>query len=120
VIPNFCTDYARPLWERWAHNEYQYGDLEAALKLEKRRGMAEVYSSGIIFLFSLFFRSNYLFILKKDPPIKGFARRHMYLSIDAIANCDLGFAMARKATATSTLGLPAHWERARLNNRSLV
>jgi len=55
VIPNFSADRARPLWERWARYEYQYGDLEAALKLEKR--MAEVYVSGMIFLlFSLFFR----------------------------------------------------------------
>ena len=46
VIPNFSADRARPLWERWARYEYQYGDLEAALKLEKR--MAEVYASGII------------------------------------------------------------------------
>ena len=45
VIPNFSPDRARQLWERWARYEYQYGDLEAALKLEKR--MAEVYSSGI-------------------------------------------------------------------------
>ena len=55
MIPNFSADRARPLWERWARYEYQYGDLEAALKLEKR--MAEVYVSGMIFLlFSLFFR----------------------------------------------------------------
>ena len=46
VIPNFSANRARPLWERWARYEYQYGDLEAALKLEKR--MAEVYASGII------------------------------------------------------------------------
>src|SRR5271156_6814356 len=32
VIPNFSPDRARPLWERWARYEYQYGDLEAALK----------------------------------------------------------------------------------------
>ena len=105
VIPNFSADRARQLWERWARYEYQYGDLEAALKLEKR--MAEVYASGII-LISLLFRSfmfNYLFILfQKDPPIKRFAQRHMYLGIDAIADRDLGVAMARKATATNSLG----------------
>lgn len=44
VIPNFPPERARPLWERWARYEYQYGDLEASLKLEKR--MADVYSSG--------------------------------------------------------------------------
>ena len=48
---------------------------------------------------------NYLFILsQKDPPIKRFAQRHMYLGIDAIADRDLGVAMARKATATNSLG----------------
>lgn len=53
VIPNFSPDRARPLWERWARYEYQYGDLEAALKLEKR--MADVYASGIITFSRLFF-----------------------------------------------------------------
>ena len=40
----------------------------------------------------------------------------MYLGIDAIADRDLGFAMARKATATNSLGkseefsgLGVHW-----------
>jgi cleavage stimulation factor subunit 3 len=99
VIPNFSADRARPLWERWARYEYQYGDLEAALKLEKR--MAEVYASGMVLLFRSFM--SCLFYIK-DPPIKRFAQRHMYLGIDAIADRDLGFAMARKATATSSLG----------------
>lgn len=44
VIGSFSPDTARPLWERWARYEYQYGDLEAAQKLEKR--MAEVYPQG--------------------------------------------------------------------------
>ncbi|KIM42654.1 hypothetical protein M413DRAFT_444338 [Hebeloma cylindrosporum] len=79
VIPNFPPERARPLWERWARYEYQYGDLEASLKLEKR--MAEVYSS--------------------DPPIKRLAQRHMYLGTDAIADRDLGFAIARRATNNS-------------------
>jgi cleavage stimulation factor subunit 3 len=52
VIPNFSPDRARPLWERWARYEYQYGDLEAALKLKKH--MVEVYTSGILSPFSLF------------------------------------------------------------------
>ncbi|KAF8164707.1 hypothetical protein B0H34DRAFT_793176 [Crassisporium funariophilum] len=80
VIPNFAPDRARPLWERWARYEYQYGDLEAALKLEKR--MAEVYTS--------------------DPPIKRLAQRHMYLGTDAIADRDLGFALARRAPGASS------------------
>ncbi|TFK35087.1 hypothetical protein BDQ12DRAFT_706778 [Crucibulum laeve] len=79
VIGTFPPDRARPLWERWARYEYQYGDLEAALKLEKR--ISEIYPT--------------------DPPIKRFAQRHIYLGTDAIAARDLGFAMARKATATN-------------------
>ncbi|EIM85352.1 Suf-domain-containing protein, partial [Stereum hirsutum FP-91666 SS1] len=45
VIGTFPPDQARPLWERWARHEYQYGDLTAAQKLEKR--MAEVYPTGL-------------------------------------------------------------------------
>lgn len=44
VIPTFVPERARPLWERWARYEYQYGDLEAAQKLERR--IADVYSNG--------------------------------------------------------------------------
>ncbi|KAG6884913.1 hypothetical protein C0993_007280 [Termitomyces sp. T159_Od127] len=90
VIGTFPPDRARPLWERWARYEYQYGDLDAALQLEKR--ISEVYPN--------------------DPPIKRFAQRHTYLGTDAIAAQDLGFALARKApqalarTETST-SIPA-------------
>ncbi|KAI0771691.1 hypothetical protein BD413DRAFT_475587 [Trametes elegans] len=84
VIGNFAPEKARPLWERWARYEYQYGDLAAAQKLEKR--MAEVYPS--------------------DPPIKRFAERHKYLNIDAIAVRDLGFVLGRQGSRTGggTLG----------------
>jgi hypothetical protein len=44
VIGNFEPKDAWPLWERWARYEYQYGNLEAAQKLEKR--IAEVYPAG--------------------------------------------------------------------------
>lgn len=44
VIGTFAPDRARPLWERWARYEYQYGDLEASQKLERR--IAEVYPNG--------------------------------------------------------------------------
>lgn len=40
----FPADRARPLWEKWARYEYQYGDLSAAQKLAKR--IAEVYPTG--------------------------------------------------------------------------
>ncbi|KAF8999433.1 hypothetical protein BDQ17DRAFT_1361005 [Cyathus striatus] len=81
VINSFPADKARPLWERWARYEYQYGDLEASQKLEKR--IAEVYPS--------------------DPPIKLFAQRHIYLGTDAIAARDLGVAMARKSSSQSSV-----------------
>ena len=75
----------------------------------------ETHGSGICFRYDHFIIIVFpIWLLCLDPPIKRFAQRHMYLGIDAIADRDLGFAMARKATATSTLG----W--ARLNNRSLV
>ncbi|KAH8115634.1 Suf-domain-containing protein [Phellopilus nigrolimitatus] len=73
----FDPEKARALWERWARYEYQYGNLEAALKLEKR--MAEAFP--------------------KDPPIKRFAQKHSYANIDGIANRDLGVSQARKEKA---------------------
>ncbi|KAI0269339.1 hypothetical protein BC834DRAFT_624205 [Gloeopeniophorella convolvens] len=80
VIGTFPADRARPLWERWARHEYQYGDLAAAQKLEKR--MADVYPN--------------------DPPIKRFAQRHTYHSTDAIAARDLGVAIVRQSSGTSS------------------
>ncbi|KAI0333418.1 Suf-domain-containing protein [Cubamyces sp. BRFM 1775] len=85
VIGTFAPEKARPLWERWARYEYQYGDLAAAQKLEKR--MSEVYPN--------------------DPPIKRFAERHKYLNIDAIAVRDLGFVLGRQPTRANGGGLLA-------------
>ncbi|KAG5340689.1 hypothetical protein C0989_000732 [Termitomyces sp. Mn162] len=78
VISTFVPDRARPLWELWARYQYQYGDLNTSLQLEKR--IAEVYPL--------------------DPPIKRFAQRHTHLGTDAIAAQDLGFTLARKASKT--------------------
>ncbi|KAI6040984.1 hypothetical protein EDC04DRAFT_2989123 [Pisolithus marmoratus] len=89
VITAFSPERARPLWERWARYEYQFGDLEAAQKLEKR--IAEVYPT--------------------DPPIKRFAQRHTYLGTDAIAARDLGFAMAKPAAGGNTATSVASLER---------
>ena len=47
MIGTFTPDKARPLWDRWARYEYQYGDLATAHKLEKR--MSEVYPNGTPF-----------------------------------------------------------------------
>ncbi|KAH7927101.1 Suf-domain-containing protein [Leucogyrophana mollusca] len=83
VVITFPSERARPLWARWAQYEYQYGDLAAAQKLEKR--IAKVYPS--------------------DPPIKRFAQRHAYLGTDAIAARDLGLAMViRQSTALNLSG----------------
>jgi cleavage stimulation factor subunit 3 len=82
VIGAFPPESARPLWDRWARYEYQYGDLETAQRLEKR--IAEVYPA--------------------DPPIKRFALRHTYMGTDAIAARDLGFSMARQPGAGATAG----------------
>lgn len=73
AVNNFPPEKARPIWDRWARYEYQYGTLEACHLLEKR--MAEVYP--------------------QDPPIKRFAERHKYLGCDAIAVRDLGFTFGR-------------------------
>uniref|UniRef100_A0A0W0FHF3 mRNA 3'-end-processing protein RNA14 n=1 Tax=Moniliophthora roreri TaxID=221103 RepID=A0A0W0FHF3_MONRR len=74
VIGTFSPEDARPLWERWVRYDYQYGDLEAVHKIEKR--MADIYPN--------------------DPPIKRFAQRYTYLNTDSIALRDLGFAKAKK------------------------
>jgi cleavage stimulation factor subunit 3 len=80
VISNFTPDQARPIWERWARYEYQYGDLESSLKLEQR--MSEVYPT--------------------DPPIKRFAQRHTYPATDAIAARDLGWVKAKSQSGSSS------------------
>lgn len=44
VIPTFTAEKARPIWETWGRYEYQNGDLEACLRLEKR--MTEAFPKG--------------------------------------------------------------------------
>lgn len=84
VIPTFPEERGgRDLWERWARYEYQYGDLEGSLRLEKR--WAEAFP--------------------KDPPIKRFAQRYTYLKVDAIANRDIGVAATKKHNARSAAAL---------------
>ncbi|KAJ8697549.1 mRNA 3'-end-processing protein rna14 [Pleurotus ostreatus] len=77
VIGNLPADRARPLWERWARYEYQYGELEAVQKLEKR--IAEVYPN--------------------DPSMKRFAQKYMYHGVDVIAVRDLGFSVSRSSSS---------------------
>ena len=57
VIPNFSPDRARPLWKSWACYEYQYGDIEVTLKLEKH--MAEAYASGILLFLFIYSKKKY-------------------------------------------------------------
>lgn len=98
MIPTFDPERARPLWERWARHQYQYGGLEEALNLERR--IAEVYPSGMKIIQRPFLCIN----IDSDSPIKLFAQRHMYLGLDAIAARDLGFAMACKVANRDELG----------------
>lgn len=44
AIVIFPPDRARPLWEKWARYEYQYGNFERVRKLEKR--IIDVYPNG--------------------------------------------------------------------------
>ncbi len=55
VITTFTPEQSRPIWERWARYEHQYGDLEASQKIDKRT--AEIYPSGSI-LFRRVIRST--------------------------------------------------------------
>ncbi|KAK7683506.1 hypothetical protein QCA50_013340 [Cerrena zonata] len=79
LITMFPPERSRPIWERWARYEYQFGNLQAAQNLEKR--MAEAFPN--------------------DPPIKRFAERHKYLGTDAIAIRDLGFVVGRSGSSSS-------------------
>lgn len=45
VVNLFPADRARPIWDRWARYEYQFGSLEASQALEKR--IVEVYPNGM-------------------------------------------------------------------------
>ena len=44
IVNNFPPERARPIWDRWARYEYQFGSLEAAQLLDKR--VAEIYPNG--------------------------------------------------------------------------
>lgn len=96
VIGTFSADKARPLWDRWARYEYQYGDLGTAQKLEKR--MSEVYLNGTSSTPRI---PHPPLTLSTDPPIKRFAERHKYLTIDSIAVRDLGFVPTRQGASSS-------------------
>ncbi|KAF7318018.1 CFIA complex component [Mycena chlorophos] len=79
VINTFTPQQAKPIWERWSRSQYMYDDLQAVLDLERR--MAQVYPN--------------------DAPIKRFAQRHTYHSIDPIAESDLGFFKTKKQNTGS-------------------
>ena len=86
TITSFPGEKGRPLWERWARYEYNFADLAAAQKLEQRIAEA-LPNSTQAYLFAPC-RPHLWFL---DPPIKQFAYKYTYLSIDAIATRDLGF-----------------------------
>jgi len=80
TVTTFSPEKARPVWDRWAKYEYQFGNLEACHKMEKR--MAEIYPN--------------------DPPIKRFAARHKYLTTDVIAVRDMGFTFGSQSSNGSS------------------
>jgi cleavage stimulation factor subunit 3 len=88
VVGTFPPDKARPIWETWANYEYNFGDLGAAAKLEKR--IADVYPDGASScLHSMPFVLSIR--LAADLPMRRFAQRHVYSNHDAIAIRDLGW-----------------------------
>lgn len=89
IILLFPPERARPIWDRWARYEYQFGNLQAAQNLEKR--MAETYPNGTAFAELVSKSANPY----EDPPIKRFAERHKYLGTDSIAVRDLGFVISK-------------------------
>ncbi|KAJ7177722.1 hypothetical protein C8R46DRAFT_888145 [Mycena filopes] len=46
VIGTFTPQQAKPIWEHWSRSQYEFGDLEACLDLERR--MAKVYPNGAL------------------------------------------------------------------------
>jgi hypothetical protein len=62
------------------------------------RGIRIRYPTLSLYLFQKKYSHHCYLFFQKDPPIKRFAQRHMYLGTDAITDRDLGFALACKAT----------------------
>ena len=77
VIPTLPAERARPVWDRWADYEYNYGDTAAIAKLTAR--ITEAYP--------------------EEPPILRLAERHRYEDIDAISTRDLGHASEGSSAA---------------------
>lgn len=101
VVNSFPAEKARPIWDRWARYEYQFGTLEASQLLEKR--MAEAYPQGKYSDAALVSRLTFA-MTPLDPAIKRFAERHKYLGCDAIAVCDLGFSLRSGGSSGKTNG----------------
>lgn len=97
VVSSFPAEKARPIWDRWARYEYQFGSLEASQLLENR--MSGAYPQG---MFAEMLAHFHLTLGGPiDPPIKRFAERHKYLGCDAIAVCDLGFSFKSGTSGSS-------------------
>lgn len=96
TISTYTGDQAKPLWETWTNYEYQYGDLESALKLEQR--LAEA--------------TNY-------PPIKRFAKRYTdSRGTDPIAERDLGWEKFKQSSRSSSGFLNGNSQSQLINNGS--
>ncbi|SPO27518.1 related to RNA14 - component of pre-mRNA 3`-end processing factor CF I [Ustilago trichophora] len=68
VIGTFTPERARPIWDRWAKYEYNFGDSVAIQKLEAR--LAETYP--------------------EEQAIKRFVARSSYMDLDLVGPRDLG------------------------------
>ncbi|KAF8528207.1 Suf-domain-containing protein [Hysterangium stoloniferum] len=82
VITTFTPEKARPLWKTMANYEYNHGDLNTAVELDKR--MSEVYP--------------------EDNSMRRFAQRHMYGNHDPIAERDLGWVRSTPGSSKSGHG----------------
>ncbi|CDR98690.1 related to RNA14-component of pre-mRNA 3`-end processing factor CF I [Sporisorium scitamineum] len=68
VIGTFSPERARPIWDRWAKYEYNFGDSIAIQKIEAR--LAETYPD--------------------EPATKRFVARSSYMDLDLVGPRDLG------------------------------
>lgn len=100
MVGTYTPEKARPLWETWLSYEYNYGDLSAAMKLEKR--MSEVYPEGTVAINKSFFGVTANTKFEIDSGMRRFAQRHMYGSHDPIAERDLGYVRPPGGSGSST------------------
>lgn len=85
VIGTFAPERARPIWERWAKYEYNFGDSVAIQKLESR--LAETYPD--------------------EPATKRFIARSSYMDLDLVGPRDLGIRAAMAGASAADRAVEA-------------